>query len=377
MGKKKQECEIIEEFAKRDLTILNIEDYKNKSTKFNCIDSKNYKYLLCYDNIRDKRTVKFDIVAKHNPYSIQNIQNFIKLNNGNCKIISEKYTSTKEKLKLKCDCGNEYELLWYHLEQHKKFICNECSTKIRTSKNLKPHEYAEDICNEYGYKLINVDTLRNVIFEDKEGYKYKSTIYSIQTRKYGKDRFAKDNPFTIYNMCNYIKNNNFKIKLVNETERKIEIAKDYIQFYCCECGEVYEALWGQVAYATRKGMLRHRCQRCSKRESNLEYDVRIYLESLNIKYTKQKRFTDCKNIIPLPFDFYLDDYNVAIEVQGDQHFYENDMFEQTLEERKRIDKIKKDYCIDNNIKYLAIPSWDIIKPTKKYRKTINNILSQN
>lgn len=372
---KKQEYEIIEEFNKRDLTILNIEKYKNRSTKMDCFDSNNYKYLLNYDNVRDKRTVSFDLVAKHNIYSMHNIQNFIKLNGGNCSVVSKNYDGTRKKLRLRCNCGCEYDILWYHLEQHKKFTCNNCSTKERVAKTLKPYEYADNICKENGYELISVDTLRKVIFKDKEGYKYKSTIYSMQKRKYGTDRFSKENPFTIYNMCNYIKKNDFKIRLVDETERKIGIAKDYLEFYCCDCGEIYTATWGQVAYKTKKSMLRHRCPKCSKSESNLEYEVKVYLDNLGIKYTKQKRFSDCRNVGLLPFDFYLDDYNLAIEVQGDQHFYESELFSQTLEERKRIDKIKKDYCVTNNIRYIAIPSWDIVKPNKKYRKTINNILN--
>lgn len=53
-------------------------------------------------------------------------------------------------------------------------------------------------------------------------------------------------------------------------------------------------------------------------------------------------------------DFYLPDYNIAIECQGEQHFnkfrWEKD--ETKLKERQLRDKIKKELCEKHNIKIL-------------------------
>lgn len=289
--------------------------------------------------------------------------------------MSTEYFTPFKKLEFLCECENKFEIPWYQLYNCHKFLCNDCALLIRADKRATDKENVEKIVNDLGYKLLSLNTQRNLVVEDIEGYKYKTSRYSLQTKKYGKDKFAKDNPFTVYNMCNYLKINNIPVKLVNEKERTIEIRNDYLEFICSDCGEVYKALWGEVAYTYVGKPYRWRCYKCSKSESNLEYEIRNYLESINLKFTRQKRFVNCRNVVPLPFDFYLDDYNYVIEANGSQHYYENEMFSQSLEERQKIDKIKRDYCNNNKIGYLEIPFWNMTN--NKYKEQINNILNQN
>ena len=97
--------------------------------------------------------------------------------------------------------------------------------------------------------------------------------------------------------------------------------------------------------------------------------------SSNILFEKQKRFSDCRDKNPLPFDFYLPEYNMCIEYDGRQHF-EPVNFGGGLQETKdnfqltnRHDKIKTQYCIDNNIKLLRIPYTEL--------KNITTILKEN
>ena len=40
----------------------------------------------------------------------------------------------------------------------------------------------------------------------------------------------------------------------------------------------------------------------------------------NIEFKKEKKFKDCKDKYQLPFDFYLPQYNLCIEFDGEQHF---------------------------------------------------------
>lgn len=47
--------------------------------------------------------------------------------------------------------------------------------------------------------------------------------------------------------------------------------------------------------------------------SHGEICVQKYLDSNNINYITQQKFDDCRDKLPLPFDFYLPDYNVCIE----------------------------------------------------------------
>ena len=61
--------------------------------------------------------------------------------------------------------------------------------------------------------------------------------------------------------------------------------------------------------------------------------------------------------MPLPFDFYLHDYNVCIEYDGIQHFKPIEYFggEEAFQKRQLNDKIKTEYCIDNHITLIRLP----------------------
>lgn len=66
----------------------------------------------------------------------------------------------------------------------------------------------------------------------------------------------------------------------------------------------------------------------------------------------QKRFQDCRTKVSLPFDFYLPDYNLIIEADGNQHY---------LAARKaggtrcwETDVIKNEYCKEKGIQLLRI-----------------------
>lgn len=115
------------------------------------------------------------------------------------------------------------------------------------------------------------------------------------------------------------------------------------------------------------------CPRC--KESIGERKVRRWLESNNITYIYQKSFTTCRDKKELPFDFYLPDYNVCIEYDGEQHFRPVDFSGKGYEwaikqfnQTKRHDEIKNKYCMINNIHLLRIPYY------KNVEEELNNFI---
>lgn len=92
------------------------------------------------------------------------------------------------------------------------------------------------------------------------------------------------------------------------------------------------------------------------RESKGEKKIRNYLISKNIKFIPQHRFDDCKNTLPLPFDFYLPEHNTCIEYNGIQHYKPVDKFggEESFIIQQKCDKIKKDFCCINSINLIII-----------------------
>ena len=82
----------------------------------------------------------------------------------------------------------------------------------------------------------------------------------------------------------------------------------------------------------------------------------------NENFIQQYKINDCKDKKELPFDFYLPDYNLCIEYDGEQHFKSINYFggkEKYLQTQKH-DQIKNQYCKDNDIDLLRISYKDIL-----------------
>ena len=132
----------------------------------------------------------------------------------------------------------------------------------------------------------------------------------------------------------------------------------------CDCGKEVEL---PSEFITRK--VKMSCGYCNF-HSNGEYQISQCLEKLNIKYNTQYIFKDCKDIRPLPFDFYIPEYNVCIEYDGTSHYKANPFGSwntpENVEKTQAHDKIKTEYCIQNNIPLIRIPYWDLDKINESY-----------
>lgn len=123
--------------------------------------------------------------------------------------------------------------------------------------------------------------------------------------------------------------------------------------------------WNVAPYSILHGT---GCPRCY--ESSGERKIRQWLEKHNIKYIYQKVFKDCRDIKPLPFDFYLPNNFICIEYDGGQHtkpiehFGGVKAFERTIKH----DKMKDEYCKNNGISLLRIPYF------KNVEEELNNFL---
>lgn len=104
------------------------------------------------------------------------------------------------------------------------------------------------------------------------------------------------------------------------------------------------------------------CPKCDRKRSLLEKQVESYLIENNFNYSSQKRFLDC-NQGRSSYDFclYSSSNIVLIEVQGQQHYQEVEIFDEDLETVLKRDKLKEEYCLANNILLIKIPYWDIDK----------------
>ena len=105
------------------------------------------------------------------------------------------------------------------------------------------------------------------------------------------------------------------------------------------------------------------CPKCNL--SHLERSVMNYLDGVGITYDYQKHF---KWLGRQSLDFYLPDYKVGIECQGEQHFFPIDFAGKGVEWAcKKFDKLikrdkrKKKLCEENGVKLLYfgnVPNYD-------------------
>ena len=116
---------------------------------------------------------------------------------------------------------------------------------------------------------------------------------------------------------------------------------------CPSCGKRFNK---RILDVAQSGMS---CDLCSSSFSKNERLVSIILTKIKEDYVTQKEFNECKLKQPLPFDFYLPQYNMVIETHGMQH-YKEVKFYKTNEHTLKSDRIKKKYCKDNNIQYCEI-----------------------
>lgn len=116
---------------------------------------------------------------------------------------------------------------------------------------------------------------------------------------------------------------------------------------------------------------------CQSFISKGEDKIKQILTNLNVNFIRQYTFDDCvsdKNA-KLRFDFYLPDYNLCIEYDGEQHFRPTSYFggEETFQRRMELDKVKNEYCRNNNIHLIRIPYTSFKDIDENY---INSLLSR-
>lgn len=107
------------------------------------------------------------------------------------------------------------------------------------------------------------------------------------------------------------------------------------------------------------------CPKC--RSSRGEALIRFCLEKMSIIFQEQKRFSGCKIVKPLSFDFYVPSKNCCIEFDGKQHFEPHSWDQNASETKKQEnfqkvkarDLIKTSFCEKEGIGLLRIPYWEI------------------
>ncbi len=256
------------------------------------------------------------------------------------------YINSNTKVCIICPIHGEF---WQRPNNHLNGCgCSKC-TKFRNKYTTEEWiEYAKSIHgNRYDYSKVIYKTSKDNV--------------TIICPEHGEFSIRPDN----HNhgegcpVCRYIKSSNGIRKNIDEfisqckkvhgnkyDYSKVEYKnnKTKIRIVCPKHGEFWQ---------TPDNHLRGKgCPRCS--QSKLEESTKEFLIENDIPFEEQKSFEWLKFKSPMRLDFYLPQYNVAIECQGIQHFKPlehfggNEAFEYSIEK----DKKKASLCAENGIKLM-------------------------
>ena len=273
------------------------------------------------------------------------------------------------KIKAVCDyCGKEYKTIYASIINGRKVVSKDacsCCNGLK-GKEVTLNKRAErcfnslvKVCEENNYDLLT----------DKSEFTSVKMQIRFRCKKHGEQSMMADN---------LIRGHKCKECSYESRFNSMRYSKEYISSYIasvnentllnpddystvvkrnlrirCKCGNEYV-----TSFANFERYNVNSCFSCSCKESAGEVIIRKFLESNNILFEQEKRFSDCRDIRPLPFDFYLPQYNLCIEFDGKQHFGEmsNSIFDYNTISKH--DKIKNDYCLDHGIDIIRIPYYD-------------------
>jgi len=226
---------------------------------------------------------------------------------------------------------------------------------INRCKDLHDDEYKILNFNNYTNNKSKIEVIHN-----KCGHIYDVVVQNFLNgtkcaKCSGSLKLTKDE---VIKRFNFIYGDDYKPILDEEPKN----GKTKIKVIHKNCGNLWMASISNILYNNTA------CPFCKM--SKGEKSIKKYLDLKKIEYKIEYRFDDCRYIRPLPFDFFLPEYNICIEYDGIQHFEPISFFggDFSLIRNKKIDLIKSTFCSKHDIRLIRINYKDKLK--------INDILDE-
>lgn len=252
------------------MNLKSLGEINSTKEKVKYIDEYGYMYSLSLDDIRDKRTHKHWIFSSRNPYTIQNIHNYIKINNIDSQLLSTEFKNTrKDNLIFKCGiCGETFERTFAGFKNGKYKCCKECIVKIQAKEKYFTLNDIKERCQKKGFILLQDEYFGNkgkLDIEDKNGYRGRTCWNNINNNECF-IKFTLNNPYFYYNIRNYFKINNYNCDIIDNSGNTRKGKFTFI----CECGEKYYCTIDEIINNNKP---RIRCKHCTSSISSGEKAV--------------------------------------------------------------------------------------------------------
>lgn len=278
-----------------------------------------------------------------------------------------------QKILKNIQCSNYSTYVQKH-SNNGKYYCKDCAMNLYGSKNkmkanLKKSKSFEqwcldnnrqDILSRWDYSInsvlpseITYATSIKYYFKCPLG-KHKSELKDIVSFVNGHEGCM------LCKLCNSLAifyPEVFKIWSDKNSKTPYDYSHGSSQFVHWKCNdEKHEDYYRSISSSSNCNFRCPECQ-CSQGENKISY----HLNNKYIYYIPQKEFDGLVGLGNgnLSYDFYLPNYNLLIEYQGEYH--DGTARNQTEEEfiiQKEHDRRKREYAKENNIKLLEIWYWD-------------------
>lgn len=324
------------------------------------IERDGYKCKTCFTSF--KKNNNAIIFGVKNPFYKENIKILIERIDKSVLFIDARCVNKGGKHRLVVDMidsnGHKFSKTIEHILNDKESLCCKlCARKEQTKKHREKFtaEWLKRIDNSK-YKVLKIPDYitADSILEVEEiatGYRFTSNIRSLVKYSIQPFNIYVNRKFFVYNLtmygCKYdLRSTPIRIGDIKSSQNKA--------VFRCQCGREFE----RSIYKWMDG--RDVCPNCSQLQSSYERIFENYLIQHGIKYKTEYRFNNCRDIKPLPFDFYLSEFDCLIEIDGAQHFepvrFGNDKnaTDKRFELQQKHDKIKDDYCNIHGIPLLRL-----------------------
>ena len=352
MGRKVTHEEFVDRVSKVNPNITIIGKYVNMHTKIECICNAGHHWFPiaqglvdgddCFQCAAIKRGAKR---AKNHEQFVEEVRNV----NPDITVIGT-YKNANTKIEFRCKEGHKWVTTPNNVLAGK--TCLICANIQSSLRQRKSHEqFVKEVHNLHPDIVVlgtYINSKTKIEFMCTKGHKWETAPYNIldgcscpkcKGEKISQQKFKTHEQF----LCD--------LQLVNPDITilsKYQSAREKVDCMCNKCNHKWQA--------TPNNLLRgFGCPKCN--QSKGEKMVEDFLIDNKIVYETQKRFSDCVDKRPLPFDFYLPDYNLCIEYQGEQHYKATRRMgdEEKLAYRQKHDAIKREYCKVKEIHLLEIP----------------------
>ena len=293
-------------------------------------------------------------------FTIEKAQKYV-AEHTDAKLLDTVWVNSKTPMRFVCACGRPFTTDWNHFRSQGRTRCTECAKtaqykeKRLTEDDIRARISARSDSIWVGGEYKNQDSeliLRcscgNEFTASCQLIFYGSTFLKCPTCS---SRLRSSyQRLSLSDIANYASDHGVELLSTEYSN-----AHDALVFQC-SCGRQFKRTWND--FYSKKG---YRCPRCTKHTSKGEWAIEQYLTKRGIFYEAQKRFPDCVDQRPLPFDFYIPSANICVEFDGEQHYREVAFgtSRRHFETQRAHDKVKDDYCKSKGITLVRIPYYNI------------------